>query len=162
MVLAGNKAKRLSSISHTTKTIYQFTPKLISRIGRSEDNKKKPIKVELQKELDKEKILNKLRNLKSNIEYKGISITEDYTTSERQMLKHSNSNWVGFLIRVDPNIIVNEKSVSDPRIIAVNLEIRRFNVRLVNVYSTTESDSSENKKNSFYMLLNKACQTRKT
>ena len=90
MVLAGNKAKRLSSISHTTKTIYQFTPKLISRIGRSEDNKKKPIKVELQKELDKEKILTNLRNLKSNIEYKGISITEDYTTSERQMLKHSN------------------------------------------------------------------------
>ena len=90
MVLAGNKAKRLSSISHTTKTIYQFTPKLISRIGRSEDNKKKPIKVELQKELDKEKILNNLRNLKSNIEYKGISITEDYTISERQMLKHSN------------------------------------------------------------------------
>ena len=44
----------------------------------------------------------------------------------------------------------------------MNLEIRRFNVRLVNVYSTTESDSSENKKNSFYMLLNKAGQTRKT
>lgn len=80
----------------------------------------------------------------------------------RCRMKKCRESGVAFLIRVDPNIIVNEKSVSDPRIIAMNLEIRRFNVRLVNVYSTTESDSSENKKNSFYMLLNKAGQTRKT
>ena len=51
------------------------TPKLILHIGRSEDNKKKPIKVVLHNEQDKEKILNNLRNLKGNTKYKGISIT---------------------------------------------------------------------------------------
>ena len=32
-----------------------------------------------------------------------------------------------------------------------------FNVKIVNVFSPTESDESENKKESFYRLLNKAC-----
>ena len=62
-------------------------PKLISYIGQSEDNKKKPIKVILDNEQGKEKILNNLRNLKGTTEYKDISITEDYTISERQMIK---------------------------------------------------------------------------
>ena len=47
------------------------TPKLISRTGRSEDNKKKPVKV--------------------NTVYKGISITKDYTVSGRQMTKEDAS-----------------------------------------------------------------------
>ena len=51
------------------------------------NNKMKPIKVALHNEQDKEKILNKLQNLKVNTEYKGISITQDYTVSERQMIK---------------------------------------------------------------------------
>ena len=43
-------------------------PKLVSHIGRSEDNKKKSIKVVLHNEQDKEKILNNLRNLEGNTE----------------------------------------------------------------------------------------------
>ena len=54
-----------------------------SRIGRSEDKKKKPIKIVLPNLQEKEKILNNLRNLKRNTEYKGITITKDYTVSER-------------------------------------------------------------------------------
>lgn len=62
------------------------TLKLKSRIGLSEENKK-PIKVVLHNEQDLEKILNNLQNLQDNTEYKGISITEDYIVSERQMIK---------------------------------------------------------------------------
>ena len=38
-------------------------PKLISGNERSEDNKKKPIKVVLNNEQDKKKVLNNLQNL---------------------------------------------------------------------------------------------------
>ena len=62
------------------------TLKLKSRIGLAEENKK-PIKVVLHNEQDLEKILNNLQNLQDNTEYKGISITEDYLVSERQMIK---------------------------------------------------------------------------
>ena len=62
------------------------TLKLKSRTGLSEENKK-PIKVVLHNEQDLEKILNNLQNLQDNTEYKGISITEDYIVSERQMIK---------------------------------------------------------------------------
>ena len=51
-----------------------------------------------------------------------------------------------------------ETSASDHQIIAINLKIHGFNIRLVNVYSLIESDSSENKKDSFSRLLNKAYQ----
>ena len=62
-------------------------PKLISGYEWSEDNKKKPIKVVLNNEQDKEKVLNNLQNLEGITEYKGISITDDYTVSERQVIK---------------------------------------------------------------------------
>ena len=52
---------------------------------------------------------------------------------------------------------ISETNVSDPRITAINLEIDGFNIRLVNVYLHKESDSSENKNDPFYKLLNKAC-----
>ena len=57
--------------------------KLISRSGRSQDKKKKPMKAVIHNQQDKEKIQNSLRNLKVNSEYKGVSVTEDYTVSER-------------------------------------------------------------------------------
>ena len=70
-------------------------------------------------------------------------------------------------IRVDTNIIVNETNVSDPRIIAINLIIHgnryqsdircQINQEIRN-HISAESDNSENKKDSFYRLLNEACQ----
>lgn len=44
------------------------------------------------------------------------------------------------------------------RAIPINLKIREFNIRLVNVYSLAETDSSKNKRDSIYRLLDKVCQ----
>ena len=63
------------------------TPKSVTRIGRPDNNKKRPIKIILQNKQEKDKIMNNLRNLKDHNEFKGISITDDYTMSERQMIK---------------------------------------------------------------------------
>ena len=59
-------------------------------------------------------------------------------------MKKRRKSGVGFLIRVDPNIIANETNVYDPRILATSLRIHGFNIRHANVYSPTQSDSSKN------------------
>lgn len=61
----------------------------VCRIGiyNSDDTKVRPLKITLETEEEKEKIMNNLKNLKGNQEYKGISIKEDYTISERQLIK---------------------------------------------------------------------------
>ena len=64
--------------------------KQIERIGQKTEEtstKKRPIKLILKSEDEKDKILNNLRNLKDKILYKGISITPDYTQSERILIK---------------------------------------------------------------------------
>ena len=61
--------------------------KSISRIGQEKESKKRPIKVSLMNKLDKEKILKNLVNLKGKREYNGISVTYDYTQSERRMIR---------------------------------------------------------------------------
>ena len=64
---------------------------------------------------------------------------------------------VGFLIKVDPNIKIKDPDVQDPRIMAMNLMVYGFNIRVINVYAPTNCDSSENKKNMFYRQLTNAC-----
>ena len=64
---------------------------------------------------------------------------------------------VGFLIRVDPNIVIKDPDIQDPRIMAINLKVYGFNIRLVTAYSPTNSDGSENQKDVFYKQLQKAC-----
>ena len=61
--------------------------KHVIRIGYAEENKKRPIKIVMGSEEQKEEILNNLRKLKNCEEFKGISITNDYTLSERQMIR---------------------------------------------------------------------------
>ena len=63
------------------------SPALISRFRRSQGKKKKPMKIVIHNQKDKEKIQNNLRNLKVNFEYKGVSVIEDYTVSVRQIIK---------------------------------------------------------------------------
>ena len=53
---------------------------------------------------------------------------------------------VGILIRVHPDIEINYPDVLDPRMMAINLKIHGFNVRIINVYSPTNSDGSEYQK----------------
>ena len=62
------------------------TAKSISRIGKLDRAKKRPIKVYLGSEAGKINIMN-LKNLKGNELYKGINITEDYTVAEREMIR---------------------------------------------------------------------------
>ena len=64
----------------------------IERIGMEKDSgngaaQKRPIKIIMNSEEDKEKVLNNLRHLKGKTLYKSISITADYTYSERQLIK---------------------------------------------------------------------------
>ena len=72
-------------------------------------------------------------------------------------MKKRREAGVGFLIKVDPNINIKETNILDPRMMALNLKIYGFNIRIVNVYAPTESDSNDSKKDSFYRLLKKVC-----
>ena len=67
--------------------------KQIERIGQRPDltsQKKRPIKLIFNCEDDKDKVLDNLCNLKGMRCYKGISITPDFTQSERQLIKSYN------------------------------------------------------------------------
>ena len=57
----------------------------IERIGQKTETKpaRRPIKLTFNREEDRNKVLNSLRNLKGSVAYKGVSITPDYTTSKR-------------------------------------------------------------------------------
>ena len=59
--------------------------KKINRIGKL-DNDKRPILVEFSSERDKDLLMRSLRNLKGNSKYNGISITDDYTLAQREMI----------------------------------------------------------------------------
>ena len=73
-------------------------------------------------------------------------------------IKKRRKAGVGFLIQVDPITVVNETNVSDFQTTAINLKNHGFNIRLVNVYSPTETDSSKSKRDLIYRLLDKVCQ----
>ena len=64
---------------------------------------------------------------------------------------------VGFLIKVDPKIKFDEVEINNPRVIAINVNIYGFKLRVVNGYAPTNIDGTENQKTDFYRLLSKAC-----
>ena len=64
--------------------------KSVIRIGKVDQAKKRPIKVLMNNEEDKDKIMSSLKNLKDNEDYKGISVTEDYTVAERELIRELN------------------------------------------------------------------------
>ena len=68
---------------------------------------------------------------------------------------------VGLLIRKSDDIDISEPDIKNPRILALNLVVHGFNVRLVNGYSPTNCNPSENKKDEFYNQLRKACTKKK-
>ena len=62
--------------------------KAIFRIGNATgDTAKRPIKVILDSEAQKDSVMENLRNLKGNNEYKGISVTDDNTRKDRELIK---------------------------------------------------------------------------
>ena len=63
------------------------TAKSASRIGLLAQDKNRPTNVVMNAKEERNKILSNLRNLKGVPEYKTISVTEDYTITERRMIK---------------------------------------------------------------------------
>ena len=63
------------------------TVKSASRIGLPAQDKNQPIKVVMNMEEERNRVLSNLRNLKDIPEYKTISVTEDYTITERRIIK---------------------------------------------------------------------------
>ena len=62
--------------------------KTMYRLGKREkETSKRPIKLILKSELDKERVINNLKNLKGIEEYKGVSVKDDYTIQERNLIK---------------------------------------------------------------------------
>ena len=64
---------------------------------------------------------------------------------------------VAILIRQCPEVTFEEPDFTDPRLIAINIQIRGFKLRIVNVYAPTNCDGSETEKDAFYRLLKKSC-----
>ena len=69
--------------------IGQIEVKEVSRIGEynREGTKIRPLKITVDTEEQKEKIMRNLSNLKGNDDYGGISIKEDYTINERMLIR---------------------------------------------------------------------------
>ena len=61
--------------------------KYVGRIGFKATDKSRPIKVVFEKEDQKMSVLKSLPNLKQYDNYKGISVTEDFTQAEREIIK---------------------------------------------------------------------------
>jgi hypothetical protein len=59
----------------------------ITRVGEIKANKIRPLKVVLSSPDEKNKVLYLMKNLKGNELYKGISVTDDYTINEREMIR---------------------------------------------------------------------------
>ena len=64
-----------------------ITAKSIERIGAADPNKGRPIKIVFNSEDDQQKVFLNLKNLKGMNLYKKISIREDYTFTERALVK---------------------------------------------------------------------------
>ena len=59
----------------------------IMRVGEIKANKIRPLKVVLSSPDEKNKVLYSMKNLKGNELYEGISVTDDYTINEREMIR---------------------------------------------------------------------------
>lgn len=66
-----------------------ITYKSISRIGQK-DNEKRPLKLVMSSESEKDRFMSRLSNLKNNSNFFGLSITDDYTQYQRKIIK----DWV--------------------------------------------------------------------
>ena len=81
------------------------TPNIITRLGDPHKSSWRPIKISMKTKADKQQVLSRLFRLKGTEEVFGkISITEDYTQTERDMIK----SW---------NIKAKEKSSEDEKFV---------------------------------------------
>ena len=64
---------------------------------------------------------------------------------------------MGVLIKQSKDVKFDDPDVLDSRMIALNLEIKGFKIRLVTVYAHTNCDGHDSQKDAFYRSLKKAC-----
>ena len=62
--------------------------KSVYRLGKPDTSKKRPIKLVMNNEVDKQNVMNNLKNLKDDELFRRVSVTEDYTASERNMIRN--------------------------------------------------------------------------
>ena len=65
----------------------QVTCKYVARLGKHDTNKRRPIKLVMNSEDDKRKVMENLRKLKDNNTFFGLSVAHDYTIAERELTK---------------------------------------------------------------------------
>ena len=63
---------------------------------------------------------------------------------------------VGILIKQCKDVTYDEPDVMDPRVMALNVKIKGYDIRLVNAYSPTNCDGSESAKDIFYRTVRKS------
>ena len=71
-------------------------------------------------------------------------------------MKKRREAGVGLIVKVDPEITVSEPDVSEPRVMAVNIKVFGFNLRVITCSSPTNIDGSPMQKDNFYRTVRKA------
>ena len=74
--------------------------------------------------------------------------------------KKRRDKGVGFLIKQDKQIYYNDPEFENPRVMAINIDVYGFKIRVVCVYSPTNCDGSQQMKDEFYRDVRKAAQMR--
>ena len=64
---------------------------------------------------------------------------------------------VGILIKQCQEITFEDPDIADPRMMAMNIKVKGFNIRLVNGYAPTNCYGTDNQKDTFYRMAKKAC-----
>ena len=63
-------------------------PKHVSRLGKTNEKKLRPVKLVMDSSADKESVMSRLGNLKNaDIIYRSLSVRDDYTIEERELIK---------------------------------------------------------------------------
>ena len=86
-----NEEAKLSDRNYVQKLFdalgVQTTYKVVVRLGKRDPGKKRPIKLVMNSEEEKNEIMINLRKLKDVDSFRGLSVTHDYTLAERQQIK---------------------------------------------------------------------------
>ena len=72
--------------------------------------------------------------------------------------KKRRDKGVGFLIKQDKQICYSDPDFQNPRVMAMNIDVYGFKVRVVCVYSPTNCDGTQQMKDEFYRDIRKATQ----
>ena len=73
--------------------------------------------------------------------------------------KQKREAGVGILIKIDPDIEITNPDFNEPRVMGISLKVHGFNLRIVNVYSPTDCDGTDEQKRKFYSDVKKASKT---